>query len=818
VKVKLAATTEDELRHELKSVSANGLFVPAEPPRPLGSRVALKLMMSDGLPGALAEAVISRHIEHGGAKGMLLRITRWDVRPEPGSSSAPALGATPSGDGTEQPRIASTTAGGGFRLPPSIAAKVATGAQRAVTSSGGGGAAATATAAAREPDPAPPDLAKTLLDPDDQLAGEPLPTPARERTPPPRTPMPRTAISGEKRAAGASGPAIPRTAISGEKRGPMTPRPTPAPHPSVTAASPSDTQPHDLPGDDEPTPEERMPAAVARSESAPITGPGAVTREKEPKTGGSAGGTPVSREVKTGEKGDKTDSRPGTPGKAKSSGSGLRSFDVLGQYQLLKRLGGGGMADVHLARAQLSEGVDKLVALKTVLSQFGPSTPYGSMFLHEARISATLQHPNLVQVFAFGEAQGHPYLAMEYIHGRDLAAVLKAHKQARAPISPAFAVAVVIELCKALSYVHEKKDLDGRALDLVHRDVSPANVVLSARSEVKLMDFGVAAANAEGALGQGLMIGKAEYMPLEQAIGGKPAPAWDLFSAGVVLYELLTLRRPYPKVTADQFVQTRRNFERIPPKDLIRSIPTSLSNLALKATHPDPERRHASARDLQRALEDLQLEIGFPDIGAEVQRLFGDKLKEEEEEIERLMAEARRRSARRVPAFLAPLVTRSRAVRRRIAGSRVMVELARRPMLRLAALGTLVLLVGGGGLLAGRTISRERALSALVAQADAQIKAGRLVGANNDEALGLLLKARDLAPRDDRVTGRLGALADKFEALADAATQKGNRVEAAAHLEATVQADPTRAQARDKLTKIEQEIRASSKIRVRPSP
>lgn len=797
MKVKLAAATEDDLRQELRSVSANGLFVPAEPPRPLGSRVTLKLMMSDGLPGALAEAVISRHIEHGGAKGMLLRITRWDVRPD-SASAAPPLGATPSSDGTEHPRIAATTAGGGFRLPPSIAAKLNTGTQRAVASSGGGGGgAAAATAAAREPEPAPPDLAKTLektLDPEGQLADEPRPTPARERTPPPRTPMPRTAISGER-------------------RGPMTPRRPSATHAAIPVSL-GETQPGDQPGDDEPTPEERMPSAPARSEPAPITGPGAVTREKEPKTGGSAGGTPISREVKTGEKGEKSESRPGTPGKPKTSSSGLRAFDVLGSYQLLKRLGGGGMADVHLARAELSEGVDKLVALKTVLSQFGPSTPYGSMFLHEARISATLQHPNLVQVFAFGEAQGHPYLAMEYIHGRDLAAVLKAHKQARSPINPAFAVAVVIELCKALSYVHEKKDLDGRTLDLVHRDVSPANVVLSARSEVKLMDFGVAAANAEGALGHGLMIGKAEYMPLEQATGGKPAPSWDLFSAGVVLYELLTLRRPYPKVTADQFVQTRRNFERIPPKDLIRSIPTSLSNLALRATHPDPEKRHGSARDLQRALEDLQLEIGFPDIGAEVQRLFGEKLQQEEEEIERLMAEARRRAARKVPAFLAPVVNRSRALRRRIAGSRVMVELSRRPMLRLALLGTLVLLVGGGGLLAGRSISRERTLSALVAQADSQIKAGRLVGATHDEALGLLLKARELSPEDERVQHRLAALADKFEALADAATQKGNRVEAAAHLEATVQADPTRAGARDKLAKIEAEIRASSKTRI----
>ncbi|HEY8208931.1 MAG TPA: protein kinase [Myxococcaceae bacterium] len=783
--MKLAAVSEDELRQELKSVSANGLFVPADPPRPLGSRVSLRLAMSDGQQGALAEAVISRHIEHEGTKGMLLRITRWDQRPD----AQPALGATPSGDGTEQPRIAATT-NGGFRLPPAVAERVKTGSMRAAAATAGSGGAALATAAVAATAPATAlDLAKTL-DPGPLLAElEPRPTPARERTPPPRTPVPRTALSGERRAV-------------------MTSRPSGTSHEALSSPG---HLPEDV-GENEPTPEERMPAAVAKAEAPPISGPGTVTSQKEPKTGGSAGGTPISKE-KSGE------SRPGTPsGKTKAAAqTGLRSFDVLGSYQVLKRLGGGGMADVHLARAELSEGVDKLVALKTVLSQFGPSTPYGSMFLHEARISATLQHPNLVQVFAFGEAQGHPYLAMEYIHGRDLAGVIKAHKQARKPISATFALAVVIELCKALSYVHEKKDLDGRPLELVHRDVSPANVVLSERSEVKLMDFGVAAANAEGALGQGLMIGKAEYMPLEQATGGKPSPAWDLFSAGVVLYELLTLRRPYPKVTADQFVQTRRNFDRIPPRNLIPSLPESLSALAMKATHPDPSQRHASARDLQRALEDQQLELGFTDIGAEVQRLFGDKLKEEEEEIERLMAEARRRAAaRRMPAFLTPLVARGRAVRRRVAGSRVMVELSRRPMLRLVVLASVVLLIGGGGLLAGRAISRQRALTALVVQTDAQLKAGRLVGAGGDEALGLLLKARALSPGDERVGQRLAALADKFESLADAAMQKGNRVEAAAHLEAAVQADPSRAGAKDKLAKIEAEIRSSFKGRVLP--
>jgi hypothetical protein len=145
-------------------------------------------------------------------------------------------------------------------------------------------------------------------------------------------------------------------------------------------------------------------------------------------------------------------------------------------------------------------------------------------------------------------------------------------------------------------------------------------------------------------------------------------------------------------------------------------------------------------------------------------------------------------------------------------------ELARRPTLRLATIAGLVLLVGGGGLWAGRSVSRGRALSALIAQADSQLKAGRLVGASGEEALGRLLEARGLAPEDDRVRERLAALAKKFESLADAALQRGNRVEAATHLEAAVRADPSRTEAKDKLAKIEAEIRANSGGKVLRTP
>lgn len=669
VRVPLGAASDEDVRQEIRSVAAGGVFVPTDTPQPLGSQVLLRLTRTDGSVAAAAEAVVSRHGGPDQPKGMHLRITRWENR-GPNTGSRPAVGMTPP-SGEKPPAPVARRGSGTFKAPPTTGSHRQT--DRPATGAG--------------------------------------------TTPAPSTPV-RETKSGER-----------------------------------------------------------------------------------PGSAGSAGSA---------------DSRPLTPQSAKSSGAGtgLRAFDVLGRYQILKRLGGGGMADVYIARAELSEGVDKVVALKTVLSQFGPSTPYGAMFLSEARISATLQHPNLVQVFAVGESAGQPYLAMEYIHGRDLSAVLKHHKGQKVPPSVAFSVAVAVDVCKALAYVHEKKDLDGRPLGLVHRDISPANVLLSPRSEVKLMDFGVAAVNAESSLSHGLMIGKAEYMPLEQAIGGKPAPHWDLFSLSVVLYELLTLRRPYPKVAAAEFVQTRRTYERVPPRDYNKQVPSALSELCLKATHPDPEKRFQSARELQDALEDVQVEVGGCDVGGEVQRAFGSQLRTEEEEHEQLMAEARRRAVRRLPAFLLPLVPPLRALRRKVAGSRVAVELSRRPVLRMALLGGLVLALGGTGVGVWRSVTRAGAVETLLRQADTQLQAGRLVGPAGDEALGRLLAAQVLAPRDTRVKARLGALADKFQALASAALQRGNRPEAAAHLTAVVQADPSRTAAREQLVKVEAEIRDSFKGRV----
>ncbi|RKG55501.1 serine/threonine protein kinase [Corallococcus sp. AB011P] len=174
---------------------------------------------------------------------------------------------------------------------------------------------------------------------------------------------------------------------------------------------------------------------------------------------------------------------------------GLRPFDAFGPYQLLQRLGTGGMAEVILSRRTMAEGVDKLVALKLVFQEYARHPRLSELFLTEARLSATLQHPNVIQVFDVGSAAGRPFMAMEYVHGRNGADLVQALRQRGRPPPVALAVTIAIELGKALEYLHGQRDLGGRPLHLVHRDVSPGNLLVGLHGEVKLVDMGVASAS-----------------------------------------------------------------------------------------------------------------------------------------------------------------------------------------------------------------------------------------------------------------------------------------------------------------------------------
>jgi hypothetical protein len=431
---------------------------------------------------------------------------------------------------------------------------------------------------------------------------------------------------------------------------------------------------------------------------------------------------------------------------------GLRPLDTLGNYQLLERLGRGGMAEVYVARAVIDGGVEKLVALKLVLPEYGPGTEHGGLFLNEARISASLQHRGLIQVFDFGEAAGRPFLAMEYVHGRDLATLMKAKK-----LPKAFALKVVHEMLLALEYLHARVDATGRHLRLVHRDISPGNVLVSEFGAVKVVDFGVASMHAEAGSAPHLVVGKAGYMPLEQSRGEPPEPQWDLFATGQVLREMIA---PEP------------------------------SPAAAKAVDPEPARRWQSAKEMADAVARELEQAGPVDLGAVVRETCSDALAEEKRVVGEVTVKARRlRPAKRHP--LRELV---RAASRTAVGK----QLAARPMVATAAalsLGVLIAVLGG---VVAKQVLRARALERQLDLVDVRMRQGPLSGPG-ETALAALAQARSQAPQDPRVRARAEELARVFEMLGDVALARGNDSEAAEHFEALALADPGRPGQLDKL-------------------
>ncbi|MGC4116415.1 MAG: serine/threonine-protein kinase [Myxococcales bacterium] len=270
---------------------------------------------------------------------------------------------------------------------------------------------------------------------------------------------------------------------------------------------------------------------------------------------------------------------------------------------------------------------------RIVLPEFGPQTEFGALFLQEAKLSVTLRHPNLVQVFDFGEAEGRAFLAMEFVHGRTVSELLRALRAHARPSSPALALKIACALSEVLEYLHDKRDLDGRPLNLVHRDVSANNVLVSERGEVKLVDFGVASASVLETLG--LVVGKSNYICAEQACGGVPEPGWDIHSLGVLLYEMLTLRQrhepgplaidePWPFPSAGE-----------PPVRL------RLEQILQAATAPS-ESRLRSARELRTLLERVQADLHPCDLEQVMKTVFSEPLAKERRRIYEMAADARR--------------------------------------------------------------------------------------------------------------------------------------------------------------------------------
>ncbi|MGQ0505441.1 MAG: serine/threonine protein kinase, partial [Myxococcaceae bacterium] len=309
------------------------------------------------------------------------------------------------------------------------------------------------------------------------------------------------------------------------------------------------------------------------------------------------------------------------------------SIERYGSYDLIKRLATGGMAQLYLAREQAENGSEKLVVVKRILSHLAENLDFVRMFLDEARIAARLNHPNIVQIFNLGAQDDSYFLAMEYIHGEDVRRISKTADQKGRALPHALVARIIAEACAGLDYAHKKADAQGRPLNIVHRDVSPQNILVSFDGKVKVVDFGIAkAADQATVTRSGVLKGKYSYMSPEQAAGRKLDRRSDIFALGVVLWELLTKERLFKRANEIQTLTAVGECKVSPPSVLAKSIPPELDAIVLTALSKTPEGRFQDAAELRGALEKwcaTQPKSSTADLAAFMRELFSERLVEE---------------------------------------------------------------------------------------------------------------------------------------------------------------------------------------------
>lgn len=298
---------------------------------------------------------------------------------------------------------------------------------------------------------------------------------------------------------------------------------------------------------------------------------------------------------------------------------------TLGCYELLIPLGAGGMASVWLARRNGTRGFQKILAVKLLHARLQTSRTHERMFLDEARIAARIRHPNVAEIYDLGDQDGLLYQAMEWVDGEPLSVLLKAcHGKLPIPI----AVQIGIQAAAGLHAAHQLRDEDGTPLGLVHRDVSPQNILIGFDGTVKIVDFGVAKArcNAEHTV-VGQIKGKVAYMSPEQASALPVDRRTDIFVLGVVLYLMLTGKHPFRSASEAETIRRLVDPRPIaPPSGLCTEIPEALNDVLVEAIHKDSFERCASMADLMRALEAAlppQERLTAEDLGAFMRSRLG---------------------------------------------------------------------------------------------------------------------------------------------------------------------------------------------------
>ncbi|WP_052517510.1 serine/threonine-protein kinase [Archangium violaceum] len=284
-----------------------------------------------------------------------------------------------------------------------------------------------------------------------------------------------------------------------------------------------------------------------------------------------------------------------------------------GRYVLVNHLGRGGMADIYRGVALGAGGFAKQVVVKRVLPEATQQESAVQMFIEEARLSALLQHMNIAQIFDFGEQRGEYFIAMEFIHGRDLYDLMKRVSARGQGIPVHLACYIAMEVLKGLDYAHRARSAAGEPLHLVHRDVNPTNIIISFEGEVKLLDFGVALVGSSGGDIATNVRGKPGYIPPEQLARKKPDGRGDIFALGITLYEMLSRRHAFkPGAVMDVLKQTVALKARpLRLQDAAPFLPEPLCTVVNRCTLANPDERFQSAADVLDALDEFLLSAGL---------------------------------------------------------------------------------------------------------------------------------------------------------------------------------------------------------------
>jgi serine/threonine protein kinase len=300
------------------------------------------------------------------------------------------------------------------------------------------------------------------------------------------------------------------------------------------------------------------------------------------------------------------------------------------RYRVIEKIAAGGMAEVYRAESAGLEGFKKTVAIKRVLPHLSQKKEFIGMFLDEARLSAALSHSNVVQVFDIGVGDDTYFIVMEYVDGANLKAVIEHRKLIGRPLPVETACFITLRTCEGLAYAHEAMDALGQPLGIVHRDVSPPNVLITRHGEVKVVDFGLAKANSQLESSEpGIIKGKFSYLSPEAALGESVDHRTDIFAAGIILWEMITGTRLF---MGDSDLATVRQVQaaRVPPlSQFVKDVPPALEQIVARSLAREPQARYQTARDFGRDLNRVLFQLGRPVSSFDIGSLVGDVREEQ---------------------------------------------------------------------------------------------------------------------------------------------------------------------------------------------